>query len=474
MALHSRADVAGEALQHVLVLVLHAPPHRHHVAHPAVLRVDGRHDVVEQRALVEVGVVRVGVQGEQLPGELEHVVDVARLARAAVDEIAELVRRSEVLILPVAAGGEAVMLGDLVPEERGSHQVGWVPGIDEPLQRPDELGDLRVAVRAAEVVLVTLQRLDEHVVLELVGEPQPALVAGVGVEVRQHLVHAAELRVQHSLDLGVVQPGEDPLGPRRESRLHGQRGAVAGEPIRVAQPRVGLVQRVPRRPFAVQVEGSGTNLTFRQRVERPPAAFQGAQVAVAVLVLHRFQLSHDVVRALPEARVPGGRPHQAHSGQVMAGDVAREIPAAAVPAPVGLRLRLEPRALAIVRQHPVGLERQQVLAIQILRVLQRPTCQPDGRQGQRAGLETRGVRGAGRAGGLRGDDPGATEQVQRTGAEAELERVTARERHGRPPRFTGRSPTDRRRTRRRATAELPGGPRGGAAVAATAVTPRPN
>jgi len=322
---------------------------------------------------------------------------------------------------------------------------------------------------------MALQRLDERVVLELVGEAQPALVAGVGIEVRQHFVHAAEFRVQHALDLGVVEAGEDPLRPRREPRFHGQRGAVTGEPIGVAQARVGLVQCVPRRPFAVQVESRGANLPFCQRVERPPAAFQSAQVAVAVLVLHLLQLPHDVVRAVPEARVPGGRPHQAHAGQVMARDVPREIPAAAVPAAVRLRFRREPRALAVKRQHTVRLERQEVLAIQVLRVLQRPARQPDGRQGERAGLETRGVRDVGRAGsGLRGDDPGATEQVQRAGAEAELERATTRERHGRPPRFTGRSPTGCRRTRRRATVALPGEPRGGAAAAATAATLRPD
>ena len=52
---------------------------------------------------------------------------------------------------------------------------------------------------------MALERLDEGAVLEGVREPQPALVAGVGVEVHQHFVHAAEFGVQHSLDLAVVQ-----------------------------------------------------------------------------------------------------------------------------------------------------------------------------------------------------------------------------------------------------------------------------
>ena len=134
----------------------------------------------------------------------------------------------------MAARGETVVLGDLVAEKRGGHQVGRVPGIDEALQRAEQLGNLRVGVGAAEVVLVALQRRDERLVLELVGEPQPALVPGVAVEVRQHFVHAAGLRVQHVLDLGVVEPREDALRPPGEFLFHGERGAVAGEAIGIA------------------------------------------------------------------------------------------------------------------------------------------------------------------------------------------------------------------------------------------------
>ena len=123
VALHAGAHVAGEVAEHVLVLVGHAlipPAHGHHVAHAAVLGVDGREDMVEQRPLVVIGVVGIGPHGEQPPGQLEHVVGVARLARPAVDPIAQLVRRAEVLVLAVAAAREAVVLNHLVPEEARS------------------------------------------------------------------------------------------------------------------------------------------------------------------------------------------------------------------------------------------------------------------------------------------------------------------------------------------------------------------
>ena len=62
VAFHTRPHAAREAALHVLVLALHAAAHRHHVAGAAVLGVDGRHDVVEEGALVEVRVVGVGPQ----------------------------------------------------------------------------------------------------------------------------------------------------------------------------------------------------------------------------------------------------------------------------------------------------------------------------------------------------------------------------------------------------------------------------
>ena len=137
VALHARPYVAGEAVEHVLVLVLHAPADRDHVAHPAVLRVERRHDVIEERPLVEIGVVRVGLEREQQPSELQHVVDVARLAGAAIDHIAEFVGGAEVLVLAVTAGGEAMMLRHLIPEEARGQEVGRGAGVDEALCRSE-------------------------------------------------------------------------------------------------------------------------------------------------------------------------------------------------------------------------------------------------------------------------------------------------------------------------------------------------
>jgi hypothetical protein len=66
----------------------------------------------------------------------------------------------------------------------------------------------------------------------------------------------------------------------------------------------------------------------------------------------------------------------------MAGDVSSQVPAVAVPTGVTLGLRLETGALAKVRHHPIRFELEQVVFIQILRMLQWSTGESHCRQGQ--------------------------------------------------------------------------------------------
>ena len=70
----------------------------------------------------------------------------------------------------------------------------------------------------------------------------------------------------------------------------------------------------------------------------------------------------------------------------MARDVAGELLAlAAVPSAVAFGLGLQARPLAQEGQHPVGLELEQVLGVQVLGVLERPAGQAHVRQGKRPG-----------------------------------------------------------------------------------------
>ena len=95
-------------------------------------------------------------------------------------------------------------------------------------------------------IVAAHERVEDGAMVELVRQRQPPSVAGVGVQVREHFVHAAELGVEHLLELGIAQARQNALGPLREPDFHVERGAVACVSKRVAQPGVRLVQGVPR------------------------------------------------------------------------------------------------------------------------------------------------------------------------------------------------------------------------------------
>ena len=106
----------------------------------------------------------------------------------------EFVGGAEVFVVAVAAGGEGVVIDDRIPEEAGGVAVGLGAGVDVASEVAEELGDLGVAVETAEdrpaprasgSMTAWCSNLAESL--------SQALVAGVGVEVGEDFVHAAEL-----------------------------------------------------------------------------------------------------------------------------------------------------------------------------------------------------------------------------------------------------------------------------------------
>ena len=356
VALHARADAAGEAALHVRVFAPYARADGNHVTGRAVVAVDRAENMVEQRALVEFGVANIRLPREQLSRELQHVVDVARLRGAALGDVAQQVGLAEVLVLAVATRRERVVIDDAIPERGGGGLVGTIAGVGIARGRADGLGHLRVAVQAAERILPALQRVHDGLVLELVGEVEPTPVAGVGVQVGHHLVHAAELGGEHLLNGRVIHRIEIRRGPSRELDLDLERRLVAGVAIRVAQARERLVQRVPRRPQAVEIEVRRADVAVRHLRERRLHALQRPGKPVAMRVLHQLQLAHDVVGALLEANIAGGGEHQADGREVMPGNVSCQLAAIGIPTCVALGFWPEPRKRAVKRQHAVGLE----------------------------------------------------------------------------------------------------------------------
>ena len=161
----------------------------------------------------------VRLQREQLPRQLQHVVDVAGLGGAAVGDVGQLVGLAEVLVLAVAAGRERVVVDDAIPEERRGDAVGRDRRCTTyRAGDADQLRDLRVAVQAVERVFVDASADRARPVFEVVRQLEPAPVAGVGVQIGQHLVHAAELGGQHALQSASSSSArENALRPRRRT-----------------------------------------------------------------------------------------------------------------------------------------------------------------------------------------------------------------------------------------------------------------
>src|SRR5256886_17307206 len=97
----------------------------------------------------------------------------------------------------------------------------------------------------------------------------------------------------------------------------------------------------------------------------------------------------------------------------MARDVSREVAAAAVPTVIRLRLARESGALAVIGQHAIGLELQQVTGDQILGVLERAAVQTHRVERERSRPEA--VRSSATAGGGPPPRPGGRGNEERQG-----------------------------------------------------------
>ena len=90
-----------------------------------------------------------------------------------------------------------------------------------------------------------------------------------------------------------------------------------------------------------------------------------------MFVLNDLELAHDMVSALLEPWVASREVHEAGGGQIMAGNVAGQVPASAIPSGVRFSFLRKAGADAVVREHPVWLELQQVFRGDVLRTFER-------------------------------------------------------------------------------------------------------
>jgi hypothetical protein len=144
-------------------------------------------------------------------------------------------------------------------------------------------------MKTGKAILMTLERVENGVMFELARECEPTGIPGIGVKVGQYFVHSAELGVEHSLELDVVEFRENALGPRSEFDLELEGEAIGRVAIGVAEAGIIFVQDVPRRPEAVEVEPAGADVAFGDLGESFFAIGKSAEVSIALRILNDFQ-----------------------------------------------------------------------------------------------------------------------------------------------------------------------------------------
>src|ERR1051326_7813383 len=155
--------------------------------------------VIEQRSLLKLRVLDIRMNREKTSRHLQQVVNVARLIRAAIHTLGQLIRWSKVFILAVTTGRVTVIVDDCVPEKLGRYAIVFVTTVVILLQHAEHLRYLRVSVLTFQLICQAFEWIQQGLLTEMMRETQPIVVTRVSVKIREPFVHAAELSVEHLL-----------------------------------------------------------------------------------------------------------------------------------------------------------------------------------------------------------------------------------------------------------------------------------
>ena len=197
---------------------------------------------------------------EQIPAELEHVVERARLGVIAVLGILiegprDDVPRAQDLADADAAVAVHAVRHDHVPEVLRGRVKLRLAGLLEDAQVSDELRDVLVGVPAVEHVRIGRDGLVDRVVDEALRGGDVIGAAGPQRRERRQAVAdpavlAGDVRVPHAVELRLRQRRQPAVHPIADLRGDVERLCVARMPMRIEQPGQDLVQCVVRRPDA--------------------------------------------------------------------------------------------------------------------------------------------------------------------------------------------------------------------------------
>ena len=264
----------------------------------------------------------------------------------------ELGGREKMLVVAVATVGEGAAADDAFHERVDAVLGGGFAGELILAGEADEFGHLGVAVFTVEFVAALFQRTEDRVVVEDGSrEGEVARVAGVGGEVGEDLVEAAELGFEDFLGLGVAEFFVDAGEVVGEAAFDLEGLAVAGDAVGVAQAGEDLVQGVVGDPLVVEGKSGGFDLAGAEVFV--DAFGDRKDVAVAVGRLAGGEFGDDVVHALKRAGVAGGGVVECEGGEVVAERVA--VDAAGLPAAVAFGLGGQAGLGAEAGEQAIGL-----------------------------------------------------------------------------------------------------------------------
>src|SRR5690348_3499073 len=237
-----------------------------------MLRAEAR---IEKRALVIIHVARVGRPLMEMARELEHVVAATAFLGPKAQILGHVAGVGQpALTVAGAAGGVRALFDDLVPEVAGDLMIEGIAGELVAASSADDLRNVRIDVKAFELVAMAGERLEEPHLLEAAGSEEIPPVSRDGGEIEQGFVHAAEFGLQGALHFAVAEASGPVSGPARDSLRGGKSLLVVAIGVHVEMAGHDFVNGVKRGPDAEAV------------AETVEESFgEGAQVAVGRLRL---------------------------------------------------------------------------------------------------------------------------------------------------------------------------------------------
>ena len=313
--------------------------------------------------------------------ELEQVVGVAGLGGLNGQMFRKIVRREKMFAVAVAADDIGTVQRDAFPEKFRDVRVARVAGQFILPRRADHFGNLRVRVQSVQSVLAPRKRIENCLLVERFRRFQIIRVARDAVKIREHLVHAAEFRVERRLHFFHRQIVHTELHPVRHIRQHFERLRVAAKLAGIEQAGHDFMLRIPRRP-----DGLAVFHAINERFGKPGEITRMETGAHRVALALR-QPGNKIIHAPLEFGVAGAGIHQRQRRKIMTEHRPALFAIRRIPATVRFGGRIQTDIFAEVKKKPVGVEAQQILLVPQHRVAKRPVEQPHLRKRKRLRLQ---------------------------------------------------------------------------------------